>query len=157
MGWASSFQAAASSSAAARAAQLESKRLQGLRATPSARPPTYSVNEAARLRVLMGDVQRAREEISVGDVSSDDSFELVEKNSLSAISSQSGKESSEGGMGLESNGDSSREGNLEDLRRRARKSGRTRQRAANRRKVRLRTPSPDFFHAAFKGPPPCPL
>ena len=32
-----------------------------------------------------------------GDVSSDDSFELVEKNSLSAISSQSGKESSEGG------------------------------------------------------------
>mmetsp|Transcript_53942 Transcript_53942/g.101141 ORF Transcript_53942/g.101141 Transcript_53942/m.101141 type:complete len:178 (-) Transcript_53942:243-776(-) len=156
MGWAKIHQAATSSRAAAQAASLESLRLRSLLKASSVKQ-TYAVrdNEAARLQSLLASTDRDQDpEGPVGhaEPSSDDSYELVElTSSSSSARSTSWKDLGEtqgNGTGT-SPGDSS----LEEVRRKGGRSGRARQRVAKARRrneIRIRTPSPDFFHASLR-------
>ncbi|CAK9050606.1 unnamed protein product [Durusdinium trenchii] len=145
MGWASSAQAQEASRSALEAARRELMRLRGINHASEVKSTSVAAaNEAARLQVLLKSVET---EESSGDPSSDDSFELVESNSLSAGSLSSWKD-----LGEPTGAPTTGTGAIEETsRRRGKKSGRTRQRAAKwRKEVRIRTPSPDFYHVSFK-------
>eukprot|EP00913_Durusdinium_trenchii_P004338 g4021.t1 len=128
MGWASSAQAQEASRSALEAARRELMRLRGINHASEVKSTSVAAaNEAARLQVLLKSVET---EESSGDPSSDDSFELVESNSLSAGSLSSWKD-----LGEPTGAPTTGTGAIEETsRRRGKKSGRTRQRAAKWRK-----------------------
>ncbi|CAE7679694.1 unnamed protein product [Symbiodinium pilosum] len=156
MGWASPAQASSSSRAAANAASSESQRLRGLLQTVSAKASAVPTNtEAERLQSLLR--ATADDRASGEPARSEDSFELVEQNSCTSLSgsSESWKDLGEQNACNAAGTSSSSSGRelAEDNRPKARRSGRTRQRVARakrRDEVRIRTPSPDFYHSAFK-------